>query len=129
MNDILEQIDILVMQPDVKILSNDELFDKMANLIITLEADNLTDRQLTKVLDIIDDFEDADELGEEVKAKKTTINKKAYAGKYYNQNKGKMKNKKKELEKSITGKTRQRMKPIMAKGRKTPTGRHKVNYS
>ena len=129
MNDILEQIDVLVMQPDIKILSNDELFDKMANLIITLEADNLTDRQLTKVLDIIDDFEDADELGEEVKAKKTTINKKAYAGKYYNQNKGKMKNKKKELEKSITGQTRQRMKPIMAKGRKTPTGRHKVSYS
>ena len=129
MNDILEQIDVLVMQPDIKILSNDELFDKMANLIITLEADNLTDKQLSKVLDIIDDFEDADELGEEVKAKKTTINKKAYAGKYYNQKKGKMKNKKKELEKSITGQTRQRMKPIMAKGRKTPTGRHKVSYS
>ena len=128
MNDILEQIDILVMQPDLKIKSDNPLFDKMANLIIALEADNLNDRQLNKVLEIIEDFEDADELEEEVKAKKATINKKAYAGKYYKQNKSKMKNKKKELEKSITGQTRQRMKPIMAKGRKTPTGRHKVSY-
>ena len=129
MNDILGQIDVLVMQPDIKILSTDELFDKMANLIVTLEADNLTDRQLAKVLEIIEDFEDADELGEEVKAKKTTINKKAYAGKYYKQNKGKMKKKKVELEKSIEGQTRSRMKPIMSKRRKTPTGRHKVSYS
>ena len=129
MNDILEMIDVLVMQPDIKILSTDELFDKMANLIITLEADNLNDRQLAKVLEIIEDFEDANELEEEVKAKKTTINKKAYAGKYYKQNKSKMKKKKVELEKSIEGKTRNRMKPIMAKRRKTATGRHKVSYS
>lgn len=126
--DILEAIDILVMQPDLKIKSNNELFDKMANLIIALEADNLTDRQLDKVLEIIEDFEDADELEEEVKAKKETIGKKAYASKYYNQNKNKMKKKKVELERSITGKTRERMKPIMAKGRKTPTGRHQVSY-
>lgn len=128
MNDILEQIDVLVMQPDLKIKSDNELFDKMANLIIALEGDNLTDRQVSKVLEIIEDFQDSDELAEEVKAKKTTINHKAYAGKYYKQNKSKMKKKKKELEKSITGKTRERMKPIMAKGRKTPTGRHKVSY-
>lgn len=126
--DILEQIDVLVMQPDLKIQTNNPLFDKMANLIIGLEPDNLTDRQLDKVLEIIEDFEDAEELEEEVKAKKTVINKKAYANKYYKQNKKKMKKKKKELERSITGKTRERMKPIMAKGRKTPTGRHKVSY-
>lgn len=129
MKDILEQIDVLVMQPDLKIKSNNELFDKMANLIIALEAENLNDRQLDKVLEIIEDFEDADELEEEVKAKKTTINKKAYAGKYYKQNKGKMAKKKVELERSIEGKTRHRMKPIMAKRRKTSTGRHKVSYN
>ena len=89
--DILEAIDVLVMQPDLKIKSDNELFDKMANLIVALEGDSLTDRQLSKVLEIIDAFEDADELEEEVKAKKTTINHKAYAGKYYKQNKGKMK--------------------------------------
>lgn len=67
-------------------------------------------------------------LADEVKAKKTTINKKAYAGKYYSKNKSKMKNKKDKLENSVTGKTRERMEPIMKKGRKTPTGRHKVSY-
>ena len=128
MNDIIEAIDVLVMQPDIKIDGGESLFNKMANLIIGLEPDNLNDRQLSKVLEIIDDFQDADELAEEVKAKKTTINHKAYASKYYRQKKEKMKKKKKELEKSITGKTRERMRPIMAKGRKTPTGRHKVSY-
>lgn len=126
--DILEAIDILVLQPDIKIKSEDSLFDKMANLIVTLEADNLTDRQLDKVLEIIEDFEDAEELEEEVKAKKETIGKKAYASKYYTQNKTKMKEKKIELERSIEGKKRNRMKPIMAKGRKSPTGRHLVSY-
>jgi len=127
--DILEAIDVLVMQPDLKIQTNNELFDKMANLIIALEADNLTDRQLDKVLEIIEDFEDAEELEEEVKAKKETIGKKAYASKYYNQNKNKMKKKKKELERSITGKTRERMEPIYSKQRKSKTGRHKVSYN
>jgi len=126
--DILEAIDVLVMQPDLKIQSNDELFNKMANLIIGLEPDNLSDRQLDKVLEIIEDFEDSEELEEEVKAKKETIGKKAYASKYYNQNKNKMKKKKIELERSIEGKKRNRMKPIMAKGRKSPTGRHLVSY-
>ena len=128
MIDIVEEIDVLVMQPDLKIKSNDELFDKMANLIIGLEPENLDDRQLDKVLEIISDFEDAEELEEEVKAKKTAVTKKQYASKYYRKNKKKMKKKKVELERSITGKTRERMKPIMAKGRKTPTGRHKVSY-
>ena len=128
MIDILEQIDVLVMQPDLKIKSNDELFDKMANLIIGLDPENLDDRQLDKVLEIISDFEDSEELEEEVKAKKTTVTKKQYASKYYRKNKKKVKKKKVELERSITGKTRERMKPIMAKGRKTPTGRYKVSY-
>lgn len=66
---------------------------------------------------------------EEVKAKKTSIDKKQYAGKYYRQNKEKVKRDKIELDRDIEGKKRNRMKPIMKKQRKTPTGRHEVNYS
>jgi hypothetical protein len=66
---------------------------------------------------------------EEVKAKKTAKTKKMYADQYYRQNKGKVKKKKKDLERSADGKVRNRMKPIMAKQRKTPTGRHKVEYN
>ena len=67
-------------------------------------------------------------VNEEVKAKKTAISDKQYASSYYRQKKQAIKKKKNDLERSIEGKKRNRMKPIMAKGRKTPTGRHKVTY-
>ena len=66
---------------------------------------------------------------EEVKAKKTAVTDKQYADKYYRKNKEKVKRNKIELDRSIEGQKRNKMEPIMAKGRKTPTGRHKVNYS
>ena len=79
-----------------------------------------------KIMDILDKI---DVFLEEIKAKKTPVTKKQYAGKYYRKNKEKVKRDKIELERSIEGNKRKRMKPIMKKQRKTPTGRHKVNYS
>lgn len=80
--------------------------------------------------DIIQEINDfIDFFSEEVKAKKTPVDKKQYADKYYRKKKRDMKRKKEELENSVEGKKRKRMKPIMAKGRKTPTGRHKVSYN
>ncbi len=66
---------------------------------------------------------------EEIKAKKELQTKKQYAGKYYRKNKGKVKKKKIELNRSIEGQKRDRMEPIMSKQRKTATGRHKVSYN
>jgi hypothetical protein len=66
---------------------------------------------------------------EEIKAKKTSKSKKMYADQYYRGNKGKVKTKKKKLDRSIEGKRRDKMKPIMAKQRKSPTGRHRVDYN
>ena len=66
---------------------------------------------------------------EEIKAKKTTVSDKQYADKYYRKNKDKVKRNKVELDRSIEGQKRNRMEPIMKKQRKTPTGRHRVNYS
>lgn len=129
MADITEQIDMFVMQPNLEIVSDNELFSKMANLIIDLDPEQLSDRQLEKTMEIFEDFEAVEEVEEEVKAKKTSQSKKQYASKYYRGNKQKMKKKKKELERSIKGKVRNTMAPIMAKGRKTPTGRHKVSYA
>jgi hypothetical protein len=77
-------------------------------------------------MDIIDRI---DIFLEEVKAKKTPTSKKQYAGKYYRQNKEKVKRNRIELNRSIEGKKRKRMRPYMKKQQKTPTGRHKVNYS
>ena len=77
-------------------------------------------------MDIIDRI---DIFLEEVKAKKTSVTKKQYAGKYYRHNKEKVKQNKKKLDRSLEGKKRERMRPIMKKQRKTPTGRHRVSYS
>jgi hypothetical protein len=68
-------------------------------------------------------------LPEEVKAKRETTSNKQYADKYYRLNRDKVLRKKKELAGSAEGKIRKRMKPIMKKGRKTPTGRHTVSYN
>jgi hypothetical protein len=63
-------------------------------------------------------------LPEEVKAKRETTSNKQYADKYYRLNRDKVLRKK-----TAEGKIRKRMKPIMKKGRKTPTGRHTVSYN
>ena len=64
-------------------------------------------------------------LGEEIKSKRTTAAKKQYANSYYRINKNSVLNKKHKLDASAEGKVRKRMKPIMKKSRKSPTGKHK----
>ena len=74
-------------------------------------------------MDIIDKIEML--VGEEIKSKRTPAEKKLYADKYYRLKKSEVLNKKKELDASAEGKIRKRMKPILKKGRRTPTGQHK----
>ena len=83
-------------------------------------------KEIAENMDIIDKI---NIFLEEVKAKKAAVSDKQYAGKYYRHNKEKVKRNKIELGRSIEGQKRNRMEPIMGKQRKTPTGRHKVNYS
>ena len=78
-------------------------------------------------MDIIDRIEKI--IGEEIKAKRTPASKKSYADKYYRIKKTEVLNKKKELDASAEGKVRKRMKPILKKGRRSPTSRHKVEYN
>ena len=131
---ILDKINQLLEQeeteeiPKFEIASDDETFTKMADFIMNLDPDRLSSTQLQKVVDIIDNME-TEALGEEVKARWTKTDRKQYADKYYKKNKNRMKRKKKELERSIEGKKRDNVKDSMAKGRKTPTGRHKVEYN
>ena len=82
---------------------------------------------MTDIIKEIDEFMDF--FSEEVKAKKTAVDKKQYADSYYRKKKLDMKRKKEELERSIEGQKRKRMKPIMSKGRKTPTGRPQRQYN
>jgi hypothetical protein len=73
-------------------------------------------------MDIIDKIERL--VGEEIKSKRTPAGKKQYADEYYRTNRKNVLKKKHDLKNSAEGKIRKRMKPIMKKGRKTPTGQH-----
>ncbi len=94
--------------------------DKLAQ-----QAGKDVDKTIGEDLDIIDKI---NIFLEEVRAKKTGVPDKQYAGKYYRQNKKKVARNKIELDRSIEGQKRNRMAPIMGKQRKSPTGRHKVSY-
>lgn len=126
---VTEQIDFMVANPHFEIVSDEKVFSSMANFLMSLDPDQLTNEQLQKMVNIFSEIQAEADVDEEVKAKRSRIAAKQYLKKYYSTNKKKIKKKKVELEKSIKGQTRDRMTPIMAKGRKTATGRHKVNYN
>lgn len=127
-----EQFEFAVANPTFKIVSDEKVFEAMANFLVSLEPEQLNDEQLHKIADIFTEMKseaEVEDMGEEVKARKSQINTKQYATKYYRLNKDKIKLKKDKLERSIKGQSRDRMKSIQAKIRKTPTGRHKVSYN
>jgi hypothetical protein len=126
---IEEQFDYMIMNPQFEIVSDEKVFSEMANFLMGLEPDQLNDIQLQKMVNIFTEMQAEADVDEEVKAKRSRVNVKQYAGSYYRTNKKNIKKKKVELERSIKGITRNRMEPIMAKGRKSPTGRHKVSYN
>lgn len=129
-NKLDEAMDFMMINPSFEIKSDEKIFAEMANFLISIEPDQLTDDQLQKMVEIFTNMEsEADQIEEEIKAGKETKTKKMYAASYYRGKKQTIKKKKVELKRSLKGKTRERMEPIMLRGRKTPTGRHKVTYN
>lgn len=127
---LLNKINNLLLEAEFEVDSDDPIFTKMANLILSLDPEKLSNEQIEKVSNIVEDLDfKKPEKNEEIKAKKELATKKQYANSYYRKNKDKIKKKKVELNRSIEGQKRNRIKPIMAKQRKTPTGRHKVSYN
>ncbi len=126
--ELLRKINVLIEQDGFNVDSDDPIFTKMANFVLSLDPNKLTNEQIKQVVDIVEDL-DFEKKNEEVKAKKELTSKKQYASTYFRKNKVTIKKKKIELNRSIEGQKRNRMKPIMSKQRKTPTGRHKVSYN
>jgi hypothetical protein len=126
---VTEQFDYGVSPTQWDIVADEKVFEEMANFLLTLEPEQLNDIQLQKMIDIFSEMQAEAEMDEEIKADRSSIKAKQYAGKYYRNKKVTIKSKKKKLERSIKGKSRETMKPILAKGRKTPTKRHKVEYN
>jgi len=111
-----------------KVDLDEQLFNKMMDFIIELDENQLTEEQLDKVVDIIDNIDFEEEITELRRAKKTTMQKKLYARKYRKKNRQKIKMKKKKFQRSAEGKKRKRLAQRMSKAHKTPTGRRKVQY-
>ena len=110
---------------------DEALFNKMADFIMELEPEQLTDNQADKVMEIITDIEvDVEDIDESTpKTKKTLASKGQYGRQYYRRNKVKVKARKEKFENSAEAKKRKRKKKIMDKSDRTPTGRNKVRYN
>ena len=118
-------------EPDVSFNFDADMFNRMADFIMALEPEQLSDEQSQKVLDIINDIEvDTDDIEEStMKTKKTLASKNQYGRSYYRKNKTKVKARKQKFLNSAEAKKRDRKKKIMDKSDRTPTGRRKIRYN
>lgn len=136
-DDILEQEDnILPSKGETKIdldfSFDEEMFDKMANFIINLDPDRLSDSQVESVIKMIEDLEpeteEIDELRTPKLAKRTSSTKNQYSKKWYRKNKTEIKRRKKKFRRSSEGRKRENKREKLSRQGKTPTGRKKVRY-
>ncbi len=136
MYDVLEQVNDYIQEPIKELDDKQEIFDRTVDFIIDLHPDSLSDEQLEEVMEILDllEFEPMDEQENKSKYKgpykrrpkltdKTPMKKLQYARKYRRRNPAKIKKKRIQLQRSGEGRKRKRMKPLLAKRFKTPTGK------
>lgn len=123
-------------KPEVQFVTDEELFDRMADFITDLDPDTLTDEQLDNAIKIMDDLEilmddPEDELTEvrAKRAKRDLPSKKTYGRQWYRKNKQKVKIRKRKMMKSAEGRKRERAEPRLKKSGKTPTGRPIRKYN
>lgn len=134
-DEILEQEDMVLPKGSTKVKAeftfDEQLFNKMANFIINLDPDKLSDTQLEGVIKMIDGLElELDELQEEKgMAKKSTLNKNQYSKKWYRANKTEIKRRKEKFRRSAEGRKRDKMRRLNAKRGKTATGRNQLQYN
>lgn len=134
-DDILEQEDKVLPKGATKVKAeftfDEKLFNKMANFIINLDPDKLTDTQLEGVINMIDSLEIEIENLQERKgmARKSTLSKNQYSKKWYSKNKTEIKRRKEKFRRSSEGRKRAKMKRLNARRGKTATGRNKIQYN
>lgn len=141
-DDILEQENSILPKGNTKakvdFTFDEKMFDKMANFIINLNPDALSDSQVENVINMIekleveigeDEDEDSiDELKKHKMAKKTVAPENQYGKKWYRKNRTQIKRRKAKFRRSGEGRKRLKAKERLAKQGRTPTGRKKVRY-
>jgi hypothetical protein len=133
-NEILEQEDKVLPKDTTKVKAewtfDEKLFNKMANFIINLDPDKLTDSQLEGVINMIDNLEmEIQELQEKRLAQKTKLSKNQYSKKWYRANKTEIKRRKEKFKRSSEGRKRIKMKKRNDRIGRTATGRSKLEYN
>lgn len=143
--DLFEKIDDILEQEDNILPANkkegsaeldftfdEEMFDKMANFIINLDPDKLSDDQIEKVINMIETLEievdDLQELRKPRLARRTPATKNQYSKKWYRKNRTEIKRRKKKFRRSSEGRKRENKRERLSRQGKTPTGRKKVRY-
>jgi hypothetical protein len=135
-DDILEQEDSILPRDATKVKTeftfDEQMFSKMANFIINLNPDGLTDDQVQEVINMIEKLEvEVDEIQEVRKpkmAKRTLATKNQASKKWYRKNKTNIKRRKAKFRRSSEGRKRLMKKERMARQGRTATGRKKVRY-
>lgn len=132
-DDILEQENTILPKKnkDIDFVVDEEMFNRLANFIINLNPDDLSDEQVEEVIKIIEKLEVETDGEAEIEegrrlARRTLATKNQLSKKWYRKNKTKVKNHKERLKRSSEGRKRLAMKK-RSKNR-TPTGRNKVQY-
>lgn len=131
--DILEQEDYILPKdttPKVDYSFDEELFFKLADFIINLDPEKLSDSQVESVLEIIDELEDEDiqEVRTPKLAKRASAMKNQYSKKWYRKNRAEIKRRKKKFRRSSEGRKRGKARERLARQGRTATGRKKVRY-
>jgi hypothetical protein len=133
-DDILDQEDkILPAVPDVELdfTFEEQLFEKIANFIINLDPDTLSDDQVLQVLEMLDELEveDVDEVRKVSRfARRTPQSKNQYSKKWYRKNRTAIKRRKAKFRRSAQGRKRLKAKERLERTGRTATGRKKVKY-
>ena len=130
-DDIMEQEDHILPKKDIPkkldMTFDEGIFNKMANFIIKLNPDMLSDSQLEFVINMIEDFEH--EVNEASRlSNKSTVGKNNASKKWYRENKTEIKQRKEKLKRSFKGRKKERSKERLEKTGKTATGRKKSRY-
>jgi hypothetical protein len=117
---------------------DEKIFSKMANFIINLEPENLSDSQLEYVINMIEmlEVENDDIDNEDIKegegnpklAKRSLSTKNQSSKIWYRKNRNKIKKRKERLKRSSQGRKRIISKDRLERQGRTPTGRRNVKY-
>jgi hypothetical protein len=137
-DDVLEQEAYILpkkeyIEPEDDDGFDEEMFYRMADFIINLDPEQLSDDQLEVAMAIIDDFdayedENVQELRKPRLAKRTPATKNQYSKKWYRKNRTHVKRRKKKFRRSAEGRKRDNKRERLARQGKTATGRKKVRY-